>query len=158
MKTILGLDLALHTGFSITRGNKIIRSGVWDFSMSRDNGHNGHLFSDLDKQLMGTYMEEGPVELIRIERAHHRGGPATRIALGLMAIVMCFCADYGIEFEDVHTATLKKYFTGNGKASKADMMARASEIAGRTVRDNDEADAILISFYKNARYAYEDNH
>ena len=149
---VLGLDLATHTGHCLSRGKTVLHSGTWDFSHSRDHAgsHNGHMFVDLLNSIQDTYGIEGyPYDLeIRVERAHHRGGPATRLALGLVGNVMAMCAECNIPFSDVHTSTLKKWATGNGKASKEEMMKRASELVGKEITDNDEADAILISLYE----------
>lgn len=63
------------------------------------------------------------LQLIVMEKAHHRGGAATRYAHGYQATVETFCAEHGIEHTTIHSATLKRHATGKGNAEKAAMIA-----------------------------------
>lgn len=80
-------------------------------------------------------------DVIAFERAHHRGGAATAVGVGLMTQMQTEAARLGIETLPVHSSTLKKYATGTGKASK-DAMRGACWSAWRFLPlSDDEADA-----------------
>ena len=147
---ILGLDLAKKTGFAVCRAGQIIAFGSWPVGMARTDGrHNGHMFMSLYRQIEDCNRQNN-VNVIAWERAHHRGGAATRIALGLVAVCQYWAAIHDIKIGDVHTATLKKWATGCGRAGKDDMIRKASVIAECSIHDADEADAICV-----ARYVWE---
>ena len=58
------------------------------------------------------------------------------------------CAERGIEYAAVHSATLKKASCGSGKADKDAMKAEASRrFPGRAILDDNEADALLLLEY-----------
>lgn len=96
------------------------------------------------------------------EQAHHRGGYATELLVGMTTRIQEFAAKIGAEYEGVHTGTPKKWATGNGRASKEDMILaanhRAFDIAAgvkheqridpkpgsRRITDDNEADALLL--------------
>ena len=146
--TILGLDLAKLTGWSLCHDGIILRSGVWDLGAARDdhNGHNGHIFEALYRNIVdGDHFID--LDVLAYEVAHHRGGPAVRIAVGTNSIVLMVAAMHDLKTVPVHTATLKKFATGNYRAGKDDMVAEASRRVNRRVESDDEADAILISLY-----------
>ena len=79
--------------------------------------------------------------LVVYEQPHFRGGPATRLLLGMAGIVEATCAEYGIRCESIHSATLKKWATGNGRASKDEMRGAAQKFS-----DNHEAILGFFSF------------
>ena len=142
---VLGLDLAKLTGYCVSDGTHF-ESGVWDFGKIRDamkERHNGHMFDALYDKLNNMDFPDAIV----YERAHHRGGAATRIALGLVSVTLMYAARHDIRVFDVHTATLKKWATGDYRAGKLAMMAFASEKAGREITSDDEGDAICVSAY-----------
>jgi len=129
-RTILGLDLAKLTGWALAQGGAITNCGAWDLGRYRDkgveNGHNGHLFCALREHVSDLIVDYG-VGLIAFEVAHQRGGPATRIGVGTNAVVLMLAADYNIPTLGVHSLSLKKWVTGNGKAGKDAMIDKAVE-------------------------------
>ena len=144
---ILGLDLALHCGWARVLGGKVYELGLLDFSRARDvdGGHNGHAFRAL-YQWLGDNARDG-TQLV-YELAHHRGGPATRLACGWQATVQLFAARRGLPSPmAVATMTLKKWATGSGKASKGDMMQWASKVVGEQITDDNEADAVAVALW-----------
>jgi Holliday junction resolvasome RuvABC endonuclease subunit len=82
-------------------------------------------------------------ELIVYEQAHHRGGAATEVCVGMSTRVMEVAAQNDIEYSSCHTATLKKWATGKGNADKKAMIKRAYEFVDEVIDDN-HADAILL--------------
>ena len=94
------------------------------------------------------------VELVVYEQTHHRGGAATEVAAGFATRVQEFCAVHGIEHAAVHSATLKKYVTGSGRADKLAMQKASIERGWWTFKgnefvstDDNEVDAICLLHY-----------
>jgi len=146
---ILSLDLATKTGWA-TFFNHRISSGVQEFDLRRgeSSGLRFLRFRAWLKELK-TYCP-GKIDLIVYEQAHHRGGAATQLCVGLVTDVLAFAADIGAETMPVHTATLKKWATGRGNAGKATMKEAARQRGYLPIDDN-EADAALL-----LEYAMED--
>jgi Holliday junction resolvasome RuvABC endonuclease subunit len=88
----------------------------------------------------------GQIDVICYEQAHHRGGAATACCVGLVTEIQAFAAEHDIELMPVHTATLKKFSTGSGRASKTDMI-EAAEQRGWNPQDDNEADACMLLEY-----------
>ena len=86
------------------------------------------------------------IDVICYEQAHHRGGAATACCVGLVTEIQAFAAEHCIEIIPVHTATLKKFATGSGRANKADMI-EAAKARGWAPQDDNEADAALLLEY-----------
>jgi len=127
MRTVIALDLGTHTGMAGCTLSAEMPPTPWVCSFTvpgyKWRGQAFAYFADtvqghLAGQLRGT------VEIV-YEQAHHRGGPATRFALGLSAIVEMWAGRHGIPCYPVHTATLKLRATGNGRASKEQMRVAA---------------------------------
>lgn len=169
---ILALDLATKTGWALWDGARM-ESGVQDFTKQRGES-NGMLFLKFNRWLhcIGCYNQgltsiTANVDLVVFEQAHHRGGAATEIAVGLMTRVLEFCARYGIEHSSVHSMTLKKWATGKGNADKELMKVAAAlrrhQISGApamkaivqamaALMDDNEADAILLLGYAMEKF------
>jgi Holliday junction resolvasome RuvABC endonuclease subunit len=88
----------------------------------------------------------GQADVIVYEQAHHRGGAATAVCVGLVTEVQAFAAEHGIELMPVHTGSLKKWATGRGNATKQEMSV-AARLRGWDPQDHNEADAILLLEY-----------
>ena len=143
---ILALDTALKTGWA-TRIDGHIESGVQDFTKRRGES-NGLMFMRFNAWLEEmTQFRHIKYDLIVFERAHHRGGYATEIGVGLTTRVQEFAERIHAEYMAVHTATLKKFITGSGKASKDDMMLWFWKITGRKPQSDDEADALGLLYF-----------
>ena len=141
--TILGLDLATRTGWALCEDGKITESGAVNFKVQRGESPGmRYLF-------LRRWLDRNPLalNLTIYEDAHYRGGAATEVCVGMVTTVQEWCAARGVEHMKCHTQRLKKWFTGSGRASKADMMAEASRRTGRKVTDNDEADAIALALF-----------
>jgi len=144
MSIILSLDMATVTGYSVIENGIVRESGVWDFNRAKGE-HYGHMFLKLIEKLEEKY-EDGMC--VAYELAHHRAGAPTRIGVGMNGAVLQFCALHNIkDIISVHTAIIKKWATGNGRADKADMKHWASQKVGRQINDDNEADAIAVGFH-----------
>ncbi len=141
---ILSLDMATKTGWASNIDGQ--RSGVTEFALKRGESV-GMRFLRCRAWLNEMWkLLEGHIEVIAFEQAHHRGGAATACCVGLVTEALAFAAEHSIETMPVHTATLKKFATGNGRASKEDMVKAAIQRGWNPV-DHNEADAILLLEY-----------
>lgn len=137
---ILALDLATKTGWCADS-----LSGVQTFDVKRGESP-GMRFLRCRAWLAEMYALVPNLSVLVYEQAHHRGGAATACCVGLVTVVLEFAAKSKLELMPVHTATLKKWATGNGRAGKPDMIKAAIQRGYKPIDDN-EADACLLYEY-----------
>lgn len=155
MTPVLALDLATSTGWALRDSSGQVTSGVQTFDLRRGESA-GMRFLRFRAWLREIMALAGGKGVIAFEQAHHRGGHATSLAVGLVTVVLEEAAAQGWETTSVHTATLKKHATGKGNASKGEMIGAAVRRWHR-VRpfrlqftttseccDEDEADALCV--------------
>ena len=155
---ILALDCATRTGWCLWDNGRVLESGTEDFSKKRGES-NGSMFLRFRHWLHDTIIKND-VTFCIYEQSHHRGGAATEIGVNLTGRVQECCAELKIEYATIHSATLKKFATGSGKASKSQMVERAETLmqnAGRIDKvdskmDDNEADAIMMAKYASETY------
>lgn len=148
---ILALDTATKTGWAIWDGDRILESGVQDFTKRRGES-NGLMFLRFRKWLYSLCETVMP-DLIAYEQAHHRGGAATEIGVNLTGRVQEIAAAMGVETVPVATGTLKKFATGRGNAEKTEMIEAAFTFLGRDPLDDNEADAVHLARFAAQEYA-----
>jgi crossover junction endodeoxyribonuclease RuvC len=141
---ILSLDLATKTGWATNALSRA--SGTIEFALKRGESP-GMRFLRCRAWLNEIHkLTSGRLDVLCYEQAHHRGGAATAVCVGLVTVAQSFAAEHDIELMPVHTATLKKWATGSGRVNKQDMIAAAIERGWKPVDDN-EADAQLLLDY-----------
>lgn len=152
---ILALDLSTNTGWALSDRNGVVTSGVQTFDLKRGES-TGMRFLRFRKWLkdiivlgeLGKDFSDNNPGVIAFEQAHHRGGAATQLCVGLVTDVLAEAALYGLEHMPIHTASLKKFATGKGKASKEEMIAKATELFPEIeILDDNHADALLLLKY-----------
>lgn len=147
---ILGIDSATKTGWAICDGGEITASGVKDFTKKRGES-NGILYLKFRKWLREMILEHD-IDAVCYEQAHHRGGAATALCVNLAGRIEEVSEDLNKHYESVHSATLKKFATGHGKATKEAMIAainarRFEAGASSLITDDNEADACWLALY-----------
>ena len=159
--TILALDLGTKTGWAIN-DEGVIRSGMEDFTPTK-YGYRGSRYLDFSAWLCAIYTLYH-FESVYYEMPHMRGRWATEALHGYLAYLYGFLAPHDIDPIAVHSGTIKKFATGNGKASKEEMIVKAQEFIeigiprGKTVRlitDDNEADAICLLKYAESQLEEE---
>lgn len=142
---ILALDLGEYTGFA-TLINGSIRSGVEHFK-HRTNESAGMKYLRFDTWL--TEMDSlGRFDLIVYEKPHGLQGNAIESMNGYITGIHRYIAQREnvqiktINYQAVSPATIKKWATGNGRASKETMVAWFKLTEGRAPVREDEADAL----------------
>lgn len=139
---ILALDCATQTGWAALVDGAV-ESGVQTFDVRRGESR-GMRFLRFRAWLLEMIDRVQPGAIV-YEQAHHRGGAATEVGVGLATRVMEIACEKEIEYQTVHTGTLKKYATGKGNAGKPLMIA-AAEVRwpGQVVEDDNQADALHL--------------
>ncbi len=72
----------------------------------------------------------------------------------LHGVLRAAAARLNVPIHAVENKTLKKWATGRGNAPKPDMIARACELTGDTITDDNEADATVLWHYWQANGVY----
>lgn len=147
----LCLDLGTKTGWA-SCVDGAIESGVQDFSLKRGEspGMRWLLFKAWMLKMLDEVVRP---QLVVYEQPHHRGGAATHLLVGMATRVEEYCAPREIDHAPVHSATLKKFATGSGRASKEQMVKQANnflwlkEQRKADITSDDEADALCLLFY-----------
>jgi len=143
--TLLALDMATRTGWALWTGASRY-SGVQRFDLQRGESP-GMRFLRFAAWLAKMLADNAPT-VVYYEQTHHRGGAATSVAEGLLAVLLMKAAEAEVEICPVHSGTLKKFATGRGNASKAEMLAAARERwPEQNVADDDQADALWLLAY-----------
>lgn len=150
-QVLAGFDFASFTGWAVWSAPSTI-SGVWKLAPApgESPGMRYVRLRGYLEQLLRGYPN---LKLIAYEEAHHRGKAATQYAHGYIATVQAWCVEHGIEHTSVHSATLKKWATGSGRASKEEMVKAGLERFSlpEDVTD-DEVDALWVLDWTRERY------
>jgi len=137
---VLALDTATRTGWATN--SPAFESGFQDFDLKRGES-SGMRFLRFTQWLDSMVAICKPTHLVW-EQAHHRGGAATEVGVGLSTRCLEAAARYNLEHTTIHTGTLKKWATTSGAASKQQMITAAVRFSNKIVSDDNEADAICI--------------
>ena len=153
---ILAVDAASRCGWALSMCGTL-ESGVEDFSLRRGESPGArflrfrkwlHDVSDLCRRQTGRDLEP-----IAFEQAHHRGGHATELLVGLTTRLQEHQATIaGCECIGIHSGSLKKHATGKGNAKKPEMILAAQQRWGVAPRDDNEADALMLLAFALAHY------
>ena len=151
---ILALDLASKTGWAAwdgadvadangerAEGSGLVASGVQSFPRSRGDSL-GMFLLRFRGWIRRTVAEFRPDVI-----AHELSivGPrANKLAIDMEALLRTECAAQGLENVGVPVGTLKKHATGNGRASKAEMVQAALDRWGVEIEDDNHADALCV--------------
>lgn len=151
---ILALDLGTKTGFALRRRDGRIGHGTQDFT-PRKSWSEGQKWARYRAWLIET-IREGQVHQVVYElviRHEVKGRPlwdAAHAYGAFQAITHMVCDSFNVDAIGVNLATVKKSFTGSGRAKKADMIAEANARGFRPDSDND-ADALAILHWAMAQ-------
>lgn len=141
-KKMLSLDLGTKTGFCISDSGQIIKSGTKFFKSNRDRSLGGRFvrFRDWLNYTLDSYK----IEKIVYEQVYgHTGVEAAHIYGGFLYHMAAICFDKKIELESIGVCTIKKLISGNGRATKQEVINAVTSLGFNPIDDN-EADAIAI--------------
>jgi hypothetical protein len=150
-RNILALDIGTQCGWSLKNGDARVRSGSISFA-ARARDAAGQRWLKFTAHLSALKREVGELHAIYYEEvmAHGtRDNPnviAAHVYGGFLAQLEIFCDVNRIRLVPVSVGTIKKSFTGNGRAKKEDMFAEARRRGFKPADDN-EADSLAILHY-----------
>lgn len=138
---VIGLDLSLrNTG--IAHGN----GDVETFSPEADGtAHYGIVrLCEIRDHVGSIVVGATDLELVVVEALAFDGHDTKREQAQLAGLIRCLLYDVNIPFVLVAPATVKKYATGSGKASKLEMIRAADKRLGYVGASDNEADALWL--------------
>jgi Holliday junction resolvasome RuvABC endonuclease subunit len=143
-ESVLSIDIGTKTGWALHSLDGSILSGTEVFKLAKNEGA-GMRYLKFNRWLVS--MLNSDINIVYYEKVmRHIGVEAAHVYGGLVAILLTWCEKNNIPYEGVHVATIKKHATGNGKASKEDMIKAMTE-KGHTPVDDNEADALSLLYY-----------
>lgn len=141
--SILALDLGTQTGWALLTRDGDICSGTEGFKPQRFEG-GGMRYLRFKRWLTELkHTADGLNSVFFEEVRRHAGVDAAHAYGGFMAHLTAWCEHHQIPYQGVPVGTIKKYATGKGNASKAEMVA-AVRLRGYAPTDDNEADALAI--------------
>jgi len=136
---ILALDLATHCGYATSWGE----SGVWDFSIKKDESKGMRLFKL--RSYLQCVQQAYPLQLLVFEAVRHARFSRSSIILAEMqGVIKEFACYYGIEYKGYSPTAIKKHATGRGNADKHAMIRAAKSFFRKGGISSDEADALWL--------------
>jgi len=149
MSLILALDPATMLGWATYDGAHYL-SGVVNLGRAaekgivRDIGRVKRFQEFLSDFARAPYTRHA-VTLLAIEgSAGHQFRQAAKVASQLEGVAFAWAGRWDIPVVRVAPAELKKWATGDGRASKAEMTEAAAQMTGAVVYDDNEADALCV--------------
>lgn len=158
MTVVLALDLSTHTGAAYdAHGGRRPLCSTWHAPLAapKDFGTRWIAFMRwLDETVIIVEPDilafEAPLVPHGDRASDMKSGvDITRFLMGMATIAETVAAMHAIETVEENVATVKKYFTGSGRAKKPDMMARARSLNWACANHN-EADAAALWAYVKA--------
>lgn len=141
---ILALDIATTTGWAVALGNGSIQSGRLCLRKGDRQGERLHQFRSFMTDLKCRLdRRNDPLTEVSFEHAFRQQGHASELFHNMTGVLMQWCEHHGIEYSKYGVATIKKHATGNGKATKEQMIKAANSLGFKVIDDN-EADAIHL--------------
>lgn len=144
---VLALDIATHTGYF-----SLHEAGVWNFTESKRR--NGNKMHGAFRAMLLAYMcRYGIRQVVAEDVSMNRHFYDMRRLSELRGILLEVCDELDLpEPEFINPATLKKWATGDGHATKAQMIAACKSKYGIVPVDDNAADACHLFYYYLRRY------
>lgn len=140
---ILSIDPAEKCGFACSSGEH----GLWNLSVKRDENKAMRLIRF--QNLIEDIIKKHDINMIVFETVSGRMPAAIISHSKYVAVIELITEKYNIPYKGYHAKAIKKFATGNGNASKNDMIKTAMKKYGYRGSDDNVADAIcLLNFAK----------
>lgn len=136
----LALDLGTKTGFAIFKDGTII-SGTKKLRHSKSAS--GLRFLDFRRWLIETVKSHGIREIYYERVYRHCGTEAGHVYGGFMYHLAAVVEELNVKCTGIPVTTIKKLTTGNGNASKNDVI-EVIRSKGFNSQDDNEADSLAI--------------
>ena len=140
---LLALDLGTHTGYAVRRRDGTVIHGTENFT-PRASWSPGQRWTRFRSWLSVLVVNE-QIHHITYERVifGHSSASASDVYGGFRALVEMVADNHNVALSCVSVPTVKKHFTGSGRADKAAMIVEARRRGFRPVDDN-AADALAV--------------
>lgn len=141
-RSVIAFDLATATGWACGAPDAEPRFGTKMLPKTGDEI--GRFLVAFEDWLNDMITVEDPALVVFEAPILRRGGGNPIVARKLMGLANCvetICYRRDVSCRQAHLATVKKSFTGSGRAEKAEMIAAARRW-GWDVRNDNEADAL----------------
>ena len=143
---VLALDLGTTFGWAVALRDGVSKSGSVRLDPSKLGG-NGQRWIAFRQWLTDTARQSGGIQAVYFEDVRrHVSNLSARVYCGYLAMLEAWCAANNVPMVGVGVGTIKKAWTGNGSATKTEMMDEAKRRGFRPGCDN-EADAQAILAY-----------
>jgi crossover junction endodeoxyribonuclease RuvC len=135
----LAIDQAITTGWALRDDTGEVYFGHLKL---RRTHHPGSIFNGFRQWLLKMVDDWQPDKIV-CEAPVGKFFKAVQMGAGLRAVAAAVAAERGLPFIDKAPKEVKKYITGNGNATKTDMLKKIRSM-GFDVSTSDEADAVGI--------------
>ncbi|GAA6256138.1 hypothetical protein F070042J6_19900 [Bacteroides sp. f07] len=144
---VLALDIATHTGYF-----SLHEAGTWNFTESKRR--NGNKMHGAFRTMLLAYMRRYDIrQVVAEDVAVNRHFYDLRRLAELRGILLEVCDELDLpEPEFVNPATLKKWATGDGRATKEQMIRACKSKYGIVPVDDNAADACHLYHYYIRKY------
>jgi hypothetical protein len=139
----LALDLGQQTGWALRQASGLITNGCHGFKPGRFEG-GGMPLLRFAAWLEELHRSTGPIAQVYFEEVRaHKGTAAAHTYGAFLGQLAAWCEQRGIAYQGVPVGTIKKHATGQGNASKDQVMA-AMRALGFDPADHNAADALAL--------------
>ncbi|MBF0437216.1 MAG: hypothetical protein HQL77_17885 [Magnetococcales bacterium] len=142
--SVLALDLGTTAGWALRQADGTITSGTVEFRPGRFEG--GGMRYLRFKRWLNEMKQYGVDTIVFEEVRNHKGVDAAHVYGGFMATMTGWAEQNEIPYRGIPVGTIKRYATGKGNASKAEVM-EAMRRKGHSPVDDNAADALAILHY-----------
>lgn len=144
---VLALDIATHTGYY-----SVHESGTWNFTESKARNNN-KLHGALRTMLLSFIRNYGIQRIVAEDVSVNRHFYDMRRLSEMRGILLEVCDELDLpEPEFVNPSTLKKFATGDGRATKVQMIDACREKYRYEPVDDNAADACHLFHYYIRKY------
>jgi crossover junction endodeoxyribonuclease RuvC len=141
----LSLDLGTTFGYAVFSPTDLICHGFEKLTSKpgRYNRFESFICNLINKHAISEIYYEKVRNHIGVDAAHVYGG--------FEAVLQKICFSYNLECVGINVKSIKKVATGNGNASKQQVIDAINTTFNLNVTDNNEADALSIVIYVNSK-------
>ena len=146
MLKILALDVATKTGWCHEE-----ESGTWDFNPKRDESKGMRLVKF--KAKVYDVINGEDIDLVVFERTAGAHKNELIDQAELHGVLKELCERLNVDYKAYSAGEIKKFATGNGKATKHQMIQACIDNYNEDPCDDNEADAIHLYFLAKRDYS-----
>lgn len=140
--SMLALDLGSHTGYALRKRDGKLIHGTKSFTPRKLWGP-GQKWQQYRRWLSDMIVENNVTTIAYEDVKNHAGVLAAHAYGGFLAHLECVADQHRIELKPLGVTQVKRFWTGEGNADKAAMMAQC-KARGFRVEDDNDSDAVAI--------------